>query len=218
MKQIKLLTLIILLAVTVLFTTACERATAYLAFIEADQATDQVNQEDLINDQSDVNVDEQEVEVEENKQPQVPEYSVEVPAGFSEEVLDRQQYLKTQELQAVLVEPEITNPDPANELAFEQNKPQLLMVVYELKDSDQLMSKINQIIGEMSLTSVEIGNNTYLQADTSGLVAEQAYYLYQSPYLYEFVLKAYPANLADEELNQKVNDGFLQVLETFKVK
>lgn len=129
---------------------------------------------------------------------------------------DRGAFLGYEEEMLVSVDYQLPNEDE-QDYTYRQLKPQLTISVYSIADPQSVDAQMAKIVDGATIGEQDFGDKTYKYANVSGLVPMLTYFTSSDDYLYEISLANFPCKYADEDLSEKVNNAFIQVLETFTV-
>jgi len=99
--------------------------------------------------------------------------------------------------------------------AVYSQKPEMGIALYYFDDFDQLQQKKTELTAGQKAHFRDLNGNIYEEFDSASMVAGKEYLFNIGPWLYHFTVKAYPSMIANEQLRDQVDYGFMVVLKTF---
>lgn len=95
--------------------------------------------------------------------------------------------------------------------------PEMAFIIYKYNDWPLKEIKGLSYVGDGTSVPVKIGDTDFGRFNAISLVPMVSYVTVKEPYIYQFVLKAYPAQFTDLSHAQQINEAMMSILHSFKL-
>jgi hypothetical protein len=101
--------------------------------------------------------------------------------------------------------------------SFYSQEPQMIIALYPLDNVTDSWPGLPELAAPEKPPTVKIGRYEFYRSIMPGLVPDISYCVVEGDRLFQFVVKAYPAHVFSKELQEKINQGFMLILQTLEL-